>query len=1036
MLFFVGAITVCRKLLFAAFGILSVAFLHGLPVSVAQAKPASEPQWIWLQEESKSAEQVYFRTTFQSGGVSAARMYIAADDAFEVFLDGKSLASHAAWQESVFVDLAKHIDLENNRDHVLAISATNAQGPGGLLVKIEFESGWKDPWTIVSGPSWQASPRANKGWKTDASASADSWRTPDIIAAAGKGVWGNRMTTEKLVSAAALKEPTATPVSDMKVADGFQVELIYSVPRETQGSWVNMCVTPDGRLITSDQYGSLYEVTPVGIQGAKEVRVKKINVDIGEAQGLLWAFDSLYVSVNKGKKYAGGLYRVTDSDNDGQLDHVATLRPLQGSGEHGPHAVLPHPDGESLVIVCGNRTDLTDIDSSMVPSWDEDQLLPRVTGKFMKGVRAPGGVIYRIEPAGETWEVIASGFRNQYDAAFNKDGELFTYDADMEWDINTPWYRPTRINHVVSGGEFGWRSGGGKWPAYYPDSVGAVVNIGPGSPTGVCFGYGTDFPTKYQEALYACDWSYGKLYAVHLTPSGGTFRGDLEEFITGIPLPLTDVVVNPEDQAMYFTIGGRKVQSGLYKVTYSKSAKVEIANGEPPLSSETALLQQRRDVESLHGRDNIMASQVWNALGSDHQAIRYAARVALEKIPRDQWMDKALSEPDTQIQLTALLALARTFERTEKGSGEMIDSPLPDWNRLQRNPELAQVTDRILNAIYEMDLDNLTDEQSLQLLRAMSLTFLRIAPPSAEVAEGISAALTGAWPSDNANLNSEIASMMVYLQSKDAARLLIEKLESSPTQEEQITYAAKLRLLKAGWTPALQERYFRWFTRAGGYAGGNSFQLFVNNIKAEAVAGLSDADRSRLQPILDEKPADNTPVFSTEPRPFVRKWAMDDILPLLQTGLQNRSFENGRRMFGAAKCFACHRFDQQGGSVGPDLTSLSGRFSARDLLESIVEPSKEISDQYGSVQIITMDGKVITGRIINLSGDSFRIQTDMMKPSQLTSVDRRQVEEIVESKLSMMPNGLLDTLNEEEILDLMAYLLSRGDRSNAMFNQN
>ena len=66
-----------------------------------------------------------------------------------------------------------------------------------------------------------------------------------------------------------------------------------------------------------------------------------------------------------------------------------------------------------------------------------------------------------------------------------------------------------------------------------------------------------------------CDWSYGKLYAVHLTPDGSAYKGELEEFLSGSPLPLTDVVVNPKDGALYFTIGGRKTQSGLYRVTYA-----------------------------------------------------------------------------------------------------------------------------------------------------------------------------------------------------------------------------------------------------------------------------------------------------------------------------------------------------------------------------------------------------------------------------------------------------------------------------------
>ena len=121
-------------------------------------------------------------------------------------------------------------------------------------------------------------------------------------------------------------------------------------------------------------------------------------------------------------------------------------------------------------------------------------LLPRLWDArgHARGKLAPGGWIARTDPEGKVWELVSNGYRNEYDIAFNKNGELFTYDADMEWDVGTPWYRPTRVNHVISGGEFGWRSGTGKWPTYYPDSLGRVVDVGPGSPTGIGFGYGAN----------------------------------------------------------------------------------------------------------------------------------------------------------------------------------------------------------------------------------------------------------------------------------------------------------------------------------------------------------------------------------------------------------------------------------------------------------------------------------------------------------------------------------------------------------------
>ena len=93
---------------------------------------------------------------------------------------------------------------------------------------------------------------------------------------------------------------------------------------------------------------------------------------------------------------------------------------------------------------------------------------------------APGGWIVRTDQDGKNWELLCAGLRNTYDIAFNTDGELFTFDSDMEWDTGTPWYRPTRVNHLVRGGEYGWRNGTGKWPEYSPDSLGAVVEYRPG----------------------------------------------------------------------------------------------------------------------------------------------------------------------------------------------------------------------------------------------------------------------------------------------------------------------------------------------------------------------------------------------------------------------------------------------------------------------------------------------------------------------------------------------------------------------------
>lgn len=814
---------------------------------------------------------------------------------------------------------------------------------------------------------------------------------------------------------------SATPVEAMRSLKDFKVELLYSVPAKPQGSWVNLCVDPKGRLIASDQDGGLYRITPPPLGGqASTIKVEPIKAAIGQAQGLLWAFDSLYVVVN-GRKYTPGLYRVTDTDGDDMLDKVELLKAMNGGGEHGPHAVMLTPDGKSLTVVCGNQTRMVrPLASTRVPEhWGEDHLLPRMPdGRgFMAGVLGPGGCIYNVDRDGKNWELVSTGYRNQYDAAYNRQGELFTYDADMEWDFNTPWYRPTRVNHVTSGSEYGWRNGAGKWFPYYPDSLPAVVNIGPGSPTGVCFGYGAKFPAKYQDAFYILDWSYGKLYAVHLTPHGSSYKGELEEFVTGTPLPLTDAVINPLDGAMYFAIGGRQTQSGLYRVTYVGKESTAPSKPDDTGAAERKL---RHQMEAFHAKKDAKAIEtVWPHLAHPDRFIRYAARVAVEHQDAKEWSKLALEEKDAGKALGALLALVRVSASCPQHKKATVD---------------AGLRKDIFDALFRLDWAKLSDEQRLDLLRIWHVALNRMGPPDADVRARLIKTFDAVYPARVREQNTELCALMVYLEAPSVVRKTLTLLNDAPTQEEQMEYARSLRVLKTGWTSPQRTEYFRWFTKAGTFKGGNSLSGFFRIMKNDALASLNEKEKTDLIMRLVEPSADQEIPIVGKPRPIVRTYKLQELVPAVEKGVQSkRDYERGRRLFAEAKCFVCHRFDGEGGANGPDLTQSAGRFSVKDLLESIVEPSKVVSDQYAAVQITTVDGRSVTGRIVNLHGNSYSVNTDMLNPNALTNVDRRRIETMVTSKQSMMPEGLLNVLQEDEVVDLMAFLLSRGDKGHKMF---
>lgn len=798
-----------------------------------------------------------------------------------------------------------------------------------------------------------------------------------------------------------------TAADQISLPDGFEIELVYEVPSESQGSWVSLTVDPKGRLIACDQYGSLYRIDVSGDQP----KVEKLAIDFAGAQGLLCAFDALYANVNAGGGTAG-VWKLTDTNDDDQYDTKEHILPMNGGSEHGPHALILTPDGKRILMCAGNNTDLPDdVARSRVPqNWDEDHLLGRMPDA--RGHNAnrmgPGGFILSMDPDGKDLELVATGFRNEYDIALNRDGELFTYDADMEWDVGTPWYRPTRINHVISGAEFGWRNGTGKWPAYYPDSFGAAVDIGPGSPTGICFGYGTDFPSKYQNALFICDWSYGNIHAVHLSPAGSSYTGEYETFATGAPLPVTDITAHP-DGMLYFTIGGRRTQSGLYRVRYTGK---EAGNAVGVTDEDSKTLREvRAKLEATHvgEPDAGNVALALDALSHEDRAIRFAARISLEHQPLERWQEDVLELDDPEARILGVIALARNGDESDKSAA--------------------------LKSLGDLEWDALTPSQRIDLLRAYGLLAIRLGDIAPQEAKPILAQIEGQFPTGEHAVDRELAQMLVYLGSKGSVAKIVTEMANSPSQENQIHYAMVLRGAKKGWNRKLHKQYFQWFRDIQSARGGMSFGGFIDNIKKASLERVPEKVKTQLADVINPPKVEEA-AAEEEARELVQEWKVDDLLSKVADDDHVPDFERGKRMFAAGQCYKCHRMGVQGGILGPDLTAAGGRFSPKDLLVSIIEPSKEISDQYGATQFLTDDGRIIVGRVVNMNGNDLRVMTNMLDPSQLALVKRDTVEATRAAKTSMMPAGLLDTFQPDEIADLVAYLRAGGRLSHPIYKKS
>jgi putative heme-binding domain-containing protein len=1005
------------------------------PAPSAPSTTAAAGAWNWLWRDSQApGTGARLKKDFELGDavVKEAVLRVTCDNGAKVFLNGELVLTNPDWQVPTQADVLKR--LRAGRNELLA-EATNKGGAAAFIASLTLRLADGSERVILTDASWSAAATGEQDWKP-AKVVAEYGARPwgEVFARGGTASAPGKAQAKAQPRGAAAASSEVTQPADIRVPPGFQVELIHKVAKADEGSWVGLTVDDLGRLLACDQYGGLYRLTPPAIGSKGAAKVEKLAADISGAHGLLYAFGSLYLMVNEQPNTAG-LWRLRDTKGTGQFDEKTLLREIKGRGEHGNHSIALSPDGQSLYLASGNGTASPEPleHTRLARPFADDVVLPRLGRGGAFSDTEPHAYTCKVSPDGKRFEMVAAGLRNHFDIAFNALGDLFTYDSDMEWDAGTPWYRPTRIYHLVSGGDYGFRESSGKLHDYCPDIVPPVANIGPGSPTGVVSGKGAKFPAKYQHAIFACDWTYGTLYAVHLTPQGAGYSSKLEEFVTGKPLPLTDAVIGKEG-AMYFAIGGRRTQSAVYRVTYVGTEST--APAAPP--SETPEHKLRVELERLHeqGIGPEAIAKAWPHLAHPDRLVRYAARVAIERQPAKLWANRALQQQEPWAALESAVALARMGGK-------------------ERQTELLALLNRL-------DFAKLTLPQQLALVRAYQLTFARSGVPTGDALAKTSARLDALFPAKSNDLNRELSQtlvalgtpsavaktlrLMAYARDEPVSWLSVERMtrndrygpkflrtgESRPNVQ-QIAYAYALRAAKAGWTPELRRTFFSWFASTAPWQGGNQFRGFLDQMRAEALANVPDAaERTVLEALSKFAP----PAVAENVKPPVgpgRNYTTDDVFAFAQDGLRQRNFARGRELFTAAACFNCHRFGNQGGGVGPDLTGSGSRYTVRDLIENLIEPSKVISDQYESSILELKDGTTLTGRITAEESGKLLVAANAFAPGDHTEVKLADLKSRKPSPISLMPEGLLNGMNQSEVLDLLAFLLSAGDPKSAVF---
>lgn len=1001
----------------------------------AQAEGIREnPHWIWGSSEGRHV-RVFTKSIELGDAVLSTGLKLAADGCrAEVAINGAAALTLEHYSPTTEVDVTRWMLRGKNEFRVTATPSD--VGPTAVAFSFTIVKKENDRTSLVSDPSWSLDEaKIAPGTEAKTSSSGEPKLTAVSRGLVRPELWGigrrpaitspfeNYEQWKETQSSSARKDrrPKFT------IAPGFEISLVRKALPE-EGSWISMAFDPQGRLTVSREDKGLLQMTLA--DDRKSVKsVVPVNLEVNEVRGMLYADGLLYLNANNSLT----MFTAKPHD-DGTFSDLTVVRKFPGKTGHGRNDLTLGSDG-SIYSMHG--------DSVEQPKENiVDRTSPLRESRKLVAAGKPErreGHLVRLSPDRKKWELICTGLRNPYGVAVNERGEVFTYDADNEFDMGTPWYRPTRIVQMMSGADYGYRENGSIWPVEVPDNPAAgvpLIDVGRGSPTSAMFGDKLKFPSPYREALYVLDWSYGRVLAVHMEPRGAGHRAALELFLQGQPLNVTDLAAGP-DGAMYLITGGRKTESALYRAAYigpeaeSNSTSETMAQEKHRSELEAygeivrAQLRQREVVhaEAIDGK----SPPYHQGLGTTDPRIRQATRTMIEKFPVAEWKKAAvdlLKIPESSSS-AALAPIEASMMLIRAGAIEEIPKILAYVTSFELREEEVGAA---LAAVFVIDECRKIAPDTFAPWRK------RVGDHLAAAANFRSHGLVVSQWGDNLTLRRRLAKLLGEIDEPSVATAFIETigvpLLKSSVQEDRIAGLLALRNQKTGWTLETRRLYFATLQDGSRFVGGQGMPTFIDRFRKEAVATLTAAEKTALGDLIEPPKLFDEPLPPL--RPVVKKWTLADLTMLYEEN-PNRSAEHagdakrGATAFRAALCARCHRAGISGPAVGPDLTVVARRFSRRDMLDSIVRPSHAVAEQYRNAEVTTESGLVHVGRVVS-EGDfrspKLKLNTDPLRPSQVVELDKQEIAEYRTLETSPMPQGLIDTLTLAEIADLLAFLES------------
>ena len=813
-------------------------------------------------------------------------------------------------------------------------------------------------------------------------------------------------------------------------------------------------LAPDCTAMATDQHGRIFVSGPGYIRllldrdqdGIYDATETIVNSPSHGAHGLCVDGDLLY--------YVGdnGVWRI-DLIGPGEQENAKPVRVLEikTGGEHDAHALRKGPDG-FWYLIAGNGTQgsfqLQNVESTLVPN-------PRA------------GVIWRISGDWKQREVWAQGFRNAYDFDFAPGKTIDTFDSDGERDVSLPWYRPTRVFRVQQGQDAGWISRSWKRANVDPLMPRVLAELGRGSPTGIMRSPGKRLPARLDDGVYVLDWTFGRV--VFVGDDGHTELIASPEGTEGFAV--TDIDSLPGGQ-LVVSVGGRRSRGGVYLIdavkprTPSKADEFDWQAEEPREPNVTFdwLRRLRQNPEPVI--DQAAAKHAASILDSNratNDEVLLAITLLIESVgglgPGDPKDARGKQQAAAVFDSCRGRIRPKIDEATRR---QAVDALVRRLGKLQANDEPNEAYGRELvrglavlepesEAVFKAianDMDRVNSPVD-KLFRLIALARIPL-PRSDDMTERVAQAMLDipvevkeAGLKIDSNWTPRMGELFLAVQHRDSllpsrlvsnpqfgdASHLIWTEQMDPENLERARYKSLMqsrqksidpeiaRFIALGPDAVPRNFIYKWLkndaTRSSAWLALAEHPL-PRDLEELRQAALSvdkvvrESAAKALKRLGEEVPQRESDSAS------IQKWLtrMDQI-----SGLKGEPGK-GEQIYTARQCGHCHN---GGKALGPSLEGLAKRYSTSDLFRATVDPSHTIPDRYRARQVLTNDGQVLLGLVVYQSVDGVTLLTS---DGHTKRVNVDDIEEERAMRISLMPEGLLLGLSDDQVADLLAYLRS------------